>query len=112
MDVGSVESRFRAAVIDALLSVQGDGTVSVPRISDLTVPADDLEGFDSLRGIEVAAEISSSLGIEVNEIEYCDPKFGKLRTVGEIVASLVKRYGAQLTANEAVTDRDHKPTVS
>jgi hypothetical protein len=87
---------IRVKFIDSIMEVQTAIEGTCPKISDLTIPFEDLAGFESYRGVAVAVELSSQLGVPIEEIAFVDAKTRRSRTVGEIVAILVREIGPKL----------------
>lgn len=76
-------------VIEVLTELQEmSGREAIP-ISSSTCPIGDLDGFDSLNGVEATVELSERLGFDVPAINaFVDETGTKALTVAEIAAGI------------------------
>jgi hypothetical protein len=74
----------------------------MPAITENTVPLDQLEGFDSLSGVEAAVLLSETIGTEIDRLPLVAPATGKSLTLREIVGALITEYGSKIQSQDAV----------
>ena len=88
------QSEAVQAVTDVLKEVQELSGRPAGAIDESTKPIGDLDGFDSLCGVEAAGILCGKFGVElVGTNPFVDPSGMRARTVGE-VASAVRESAA------------------
>ncbi len=86
-------------VVHAVAEVHEASGRSIGGIGASTRPLQDLEGFDSLSGVEATVMLSESLGVDLPEDNPFISKDGKQAlSIGEITDNLSTYIGAEATA--------------
>lgn len=89
----------RSALFGAIKELQEKSGDPVPEITNDTRPVEDIEGFDSLRCLEVEVLMCEQLGVELNDIPFRRPGRAEGLRISEIVdgvlASLSGASGAE-----------------
>jgi hypothetical protein len=87
-----------AVLLDVLTTIQQNSGRNIAAISGDTCPIGDLDGFDSLNGVEATVELADRLGIVIASISIFVNESG---TKALSVTEIAKR----LTAEPACTGR-------
>ena len=97
--MSELRSRVLEALLESLKLTQELSGRNAPEIHEDTTPFLDLDKFDSHNGVEVEILLSERLGVEIDAIPFHEGRRGsrELR-VGEIVDSLIKKYGRKILA--------------
>lgn len=86
-------------LLDSIADTQKNSGREVQPMTEETVPLLDLDGFDSLNGVEVEVLLSIKVGIEIEKVPFRVGKKGsKELKVKEIVSALARKYGHRLSA--------------
>lgn len=79
-------------VVEVLKTVQQVSGREIGEISEKTCPIGDLDGFDSLCGVEASVELSEKLDFELPGTNvFVNEKGTKALTVGEIAEAICQR---------------------
>jgi hypothetical protein len=89
----------QARLIDTLTTVQSNAGRTTPTIDENTIPYDQLEGFDSLSGVETAVLFSECLATEIDQLSFVSSGTGKSLKVKDIVDALMRDYGSRIQTN-------------
>ena len=82
-------------LIEVITEIQAGSGRPVPEFHDELCPIGDLEGFDSLNGLEVSCELSKHLDRDIKpDLMVPDHPWDQL-TITEIVGRLQQAVGAQ-----------------
>lgn len=82
------EADVESALLGAVQKIQALSGRAGPVPSPTTRPIGDLEGFDSLNGVEVGAEATATLGHDVGENPFLDER-GRSITVRDAAKRIV-----------------------
>lgn len=86
------------AVIDVLKSVQEISGRDVGEIVGATCPIGDLDGFDSLSGVEASALLSDRIGFELPGVNaFVNEEGTKALSVNQIADAICKVTGEEKT---------------
>lgn len=68
------EVEVEAALARAVEYVQTESRSACPTVTGFTHPIGDLDGFDSLNGVEVGAQLAEKYGLQVPENPFVDER--------------------------------------
>ena len=85
-------NEIKKKLVEAIVEIQEISGRPVPQLQDEARPIGDIEDFDSVNCVELACEISSSLGFEVDAKDFIPNVLGHPVTIGEAVDRLCKSY--------------------
>ena len=86
---------LRQLLIEVITEIQAGSGRPIPEIDGELCPIGDLDGFDSLNGLEVSCELSQRLDCDITP-DLMVPNFPwKQLTIDEIVGRLQKAVEAQ-----------------
>lgn len=74
------EAQIEAALVRAIEHIQKESRSVCPTVDGSTCPIGGLEGFDSLNGVEVGAQLAEDLGVQMPENPFVDER-GRSLTV-------------------------------
>jgi len=68
------EAEVESALVRAIEHVQRESRSDCPTVDGSTHPIGDLDGFDSLNGVEVGAQLAEDHGLQVPENPFVDDR--------------------------------------
>jgi acyl carrier protein len=82
-----------SVLLDVLTSIQQNSGRDIASISGNTCPIGDLDGFDSLNGVEATVELADRLGVEISGTSVFVNESGtKALTVTEVAERLTAAH--------------------
>jgi acyl carrier protein len=87
--------QIKKKLVEAIAEIQEISGRQVPQVQDEACPIGDIEGFDSVNCVELACELSSSLGFEVDAKDFIPNVLAHPVTIGQAVDRLYKSYETQ-----------------
>ncbi|XXX80082.1 hypothetical protein WMF30_15045 [Sorangium sp. So ce134] len=99
VNVSTVRQHVKSTLVKVLIDVQQLSGCQYPALEDSTRPIGDLEGFTSLRGLEVTVRLEQALGCSFGKenLFVSDSKRRAVR-LKEVVDRIVKSLESQRAA--------------